>query len=83
MDTKEVIEIFANEAERLGADANDDAGIVRSLVNAHGLGFCCWLCVCCELADRSARREGFDNQSHRAFVRAKERIAARQAGAVS
>ena len=41
MDTKEIIEIFANEAERLGADANDDAGIVRSLVNAHGLGFCC------------------------------------------
>ncbi len=62
--------ILADEAERQGATPDDSAGIVRALVLAHGLEFCAWFCVCCELADRAARREGFDNQGHRAIMRA-------------
>ena len=50
----------------MGADANDERGVVRQLVLAHGLSFCAWLCVCCELADRDAQRQGFKNQSDRA-----------------
>jgi len=66
MNATEATRILADEAERMGADANDDKGIVRQLVLAHGLSFCAWFCVCCELADREARRQGFKNQSDRA-----------------
>ena len=66
MDAQEATKILADEAERQGADANDDKGIVRRLVLAHGLSFNAWLCVCCELADRDARKQGFKNQFDRA-----------------
>ena len=69
-DVNEAIQVLTDEAERLGANANDTTGVVRSLVVAHGLGFDAWLCVCCELADRSARREGYRSQSDRAYQRA-------------
>ena len=66
MDAKLATKILADEAERLGADANDDNGIVRQLVTTHGLSFCAWFCVCCELADRKAQRQGFKDQADRA-----------------
>lgn len=66
MTAQEATKILADEAERLGANANDDNGIVRQLVIAHGLEFCAWFCVCCELADRDAQRQGFKNQGDRA-----------------
>ena len=69
MTVDEAIKVLTDESERLGADGNDSAGVVRSLVTKHGLGFYAWLCVCCELADRSAQREGFKNQSDRAAQR--------------
>lgn len=61
--------LLVNEAERQGADANDENGIVRKLVLAHGLGFNAWFTVCCELADRDARQEGFKDQFERAASR--------------
>ncbi len=67
MTAEEATMILADEAEKLGADANDCKGIVRQLVVAHGLGFCAWFCVCCELADRSAQHEGYKNQIDRAL----------------
>ena len=66
MTIEQAIQLLTDEAERLGADANDEAGIVRSLVTVHGLSFNAWFVVCCELADRKARREGYKNQSDRA-----------------
>jgi hypothetical protein len=62
MDVKEAIKVLTDEAQRLQATPNDDSGIVRALVLAHGLGFNAWLCVCCELADRNAQAQGFSNQ---------------------
>lgn len=67
----DAIRLMADEAERRGENANDDGGNVRSIVTAHGLSFCAWLCVCVELANRSARREGFADQSHRAAAKVK------------
>ena len=61
------IQLMADAAEEQGADANDSTGVVRAIVTAHGLEFCAWLCVCCELADRAARREGFKDQVDRAL----------------
>ncbi len=66
MTVQEATRLLTDEAERLGADANDDQGIVRSLVTAHGLSFNAWFVVCCELADRKAQREGYRNQSDHA-----------------
>jgi hypothetical protein len=66
MTAAEATRILTDEAERLGADANDSEGIVRQLVFAHGLGFNAWFCVCCELADRKAQKQGFKNQADRA-----------------
>lgn len=63
---KEAIRLLTDQAQELGADANDSTGIVRHLVTAHGLSFEAWFCVCCELADRNAQREGFKNQVDRA-----------------
>lgn len=60
---------LTDEAEQRGADANDSNGIVRAVVAQHGLSFYAWFCVCCELADRSAQREGFKNQADRAASR--------------
>lgn len=68
MTAKEATVILADEAERQGATPDDAAGIVRALVLAHGLEFCAWFCVCCELADRAARREGYADQIDRACV---------------
>jgi hypothetical protein len=67
MTVQEAIKILADEAEKLEADANDVKGIVRQLVVAHGLGFYAWFCVCCELADRAAQREGYRDQFERAL----------------
>ena len=66
IDVKDAIRLMADEAERRGENANDDGGNVRSIVAAHGLSFNAWFCVCCEIADRSAQREGFSNQFERA-----------------
>lgn len=78
-DSKEAIAILADEAERQGADANDTNGTVRAIVTTHGLGFNAWFCVCCELADRAARRQGFKNEVDRAFMAAKQTIEAKRA----
>lgn len=59
---------LADAAEARGADCNDTAGIVRELVITHNLGFYAWFCVCCELADRAACREGYKSSGHRAAV---------------
>jgi hypothetical protein len=66
MNVTEAVRILTDEAERLGATADDNNGTVRQLVTANGLSFNAWFCVCCELADRSAQREGFKNQFDRA-----------------
>ncbi len=42
MTVQEATRVLTDEAERLGADANDDQGIVRELVTAHGLNFNAW-----------------------------------------
>jgi hypothetical protein len=67
MTAEKATKILADEAEKPGADANDCKGIVRQLVATHGLGFCAWFCICCELADRAAQREGYKNQVDRAL----------------
>ncbi len=66
MTVQEATRVLTDEAERLGADANDDQGIVRELVTAHGLNFNAWFVVCCELADRKAQKEGHKDQADRA-----------------
>lgn len=63
------IRLMADDAALNGADANDSTGYVRDLVAQNGLGFNAWLCVCCELADRSAQAEGFADQFQRAAKR--------------
>lgn len=74
MTAAEAIQILADEAERQGCDANDTTGAVRALVQSHGLGFNAWFCVCCEIADRAARRQGFKSEVDRAFTKAMERV---------
>ena len=59
--------LMADEAERLGAECNDTEGIVRGIVQRQGLSFNAWFCVCCELADREAKREGYKDKVDRAF----------------
>ena len=66
MTVQEATRLLTDEAEHLGADANDTNGIVRSLVTAHGLSFNAWFVVCCELADRKAQHQGYKNQFDRA-----------------
>jgi hypothetical protein len=66
MDTKTAIKLLTDEALKHDADANDSNGAVRQLVTAHGLGFNAWFCVCCEIADRKAQSQGYENQGHRA-----------------
>ena len=70
MNAQEAVTVLTDEAIRRGADANDDNGIVRGLIFEHELGFYAWFCVCCEIADRQARAEGFANQGERAMRRA-------------
>ncbi len=69
----EAIRIMADEAEKVGGEPNDENGVVRGIVLGHGLSFNAWFCVCCELADRSARRDGFkdsiDHAAQAAFGR--------------
>lgn len=64
----EAIRIMTDKAQELGADAADSKGIVKALVLASGLGFNCWFCVCCELADRNAQAQGFKDQFERARI---------------
>ena len=65
--TQEAIKVMADKAIELGeTTGSDDTGIVRAIVAANGLSFNAWLCVCCEIADRNAQKEGFKNQSDRA-----------------
>lgn len=71
MTVNNAIQILADEAERLQGNADDTNGVVRALVTAHGFGFEAWLCVCCEIADRNARREGYRDQFDRAAQRMK------------
>ena len=65
-DVKEAVRRLADECEKFGGTASDDDGTVRYIVEHYGQGFGAWFCVCCELADRSAQREGFKNQGDRA-----------------
>jgi hypothetical protein len=70
------VQLMTDAAIAQGADANDSTGIVRAIVIAHGLSFDAWFCVCCEIADRSARAEGFEGQAHRAAARMQKRTGA-------
>lgn len=66
----EAIEVLTNEAIRRGAEASDDNGIVRALVEEeHGLGFYAWFVICCAIADRNAQAEGYKDQGDRAAAR--------------
>ncbi len=69
----EAIQLLADEAGKRGATADDANHIVRYLVQEALPGrpaaqFSAWLCVCCELADRAAQRDGFLNQVQRALA---------------
>jgi len=77
------IEAITDEAERLGGEANDGNGIVRAVVVAALPGrervhFDVWFCVCCTLADRAARRQGYASEVERAFTLATAAVAARK-----
>ena len=65
---KQAIAMMVDRAEELGATADDASGLVRDLVEANGLGFNAWFCICVDLADRSAQREGYANQCARAWA---------------
>lgn len=69
------VQLLADYAEELGATANDEDRKVRELVSDHGLGFNAWFCVCCELADRAAKRQGYSSEVARAFSVATARLA--------
>jgi hypothetical protein len=77
---KEAIRLMTDEAEKLGADADDTQGIIRQIVTDHNLGFNAWFCVCCEIADRRARSAGFRGEAHRAYVAATKRTEEMRAG---
>ena len=73
---KEIVISLTDRAQELGADPNDDQRIIRDLITRRTnlpaeVHFPVWLCVCCELADREAQAEGYDNQVHRALAKAK------------
>lgn len=70
----QIIQILTNVVVERGATANDDNGIVRALVTQHGLGFNAWFCICCELANREARSEGFADKVDRAYALAKRLV---------
>jgi hypothetical protein len=72
---EKLIGALADSAEMRGASASDEDGVVRRLVESYGLDFLAWFCVCCELAERSARREGFKDQGERAAARMGARAA--------
>ena len=63
---KALVSRMADAAEAMGADPDDGNGAVRALVTANGLGFDAWFCVCCEIADRAARKEGYKSSADRA-----------------
>lgn len=62
-----IVTVMADEAEKSNADSNDENGVIRQIVIKHGLGFNAWFCVCCEIADRAARKEGFNNSIDKAI----------------
>lgn len=70
----DAIRLLADEAERQGSDANDSSGIVRALVGVNLPGrvdaqFSAWFCVCCELADRAARVNGYTSAVEQAWAK--------------
>lgn len=88
MTANEAIRLMTDEAERQGATANDEAQIVRAIVTTNLPGrpdaqFNAWLCICIDLADRNARRQGFTSEVHRAYAMAKSKIDARNATEVN
>lgn len=80
--TKETTKILADEAEGLGATSDDEIGVVGALVAQHGLGALAWFCVCCELADREAQREGYADALDKAVTQFDQRMAQRRLTAV-
>jgi len=72
MTAKEAIQALADEAEKRGLTADQEAevaALVRGAVSEEA-AFPAWLCVVAELADREARREGYEGQAERAMERA-------------
>ena len=65
---KQALAMMVDRAEELGATADDAGGLVRDLVEANSLGFNAWFCICVDLANRSAQREGYANQYARAWA---------------
>ena len=79
MSAKEAVSLLTDEAERQNADADDLRGIVRAIVVANvseGAWFEAWFCVCIELADRAARREGYQGAVDRAMTLARRKVGA-------
>lgn len=80
--TKEATRILADEAERLGATPGDENGMVVNLMAPHRLSTLARFCVCCELADREARREGYADALDRVIERFDRRMVQRRLVAV-
>lgn len=88
MTANEAIRLMTDEAERQGATANDESRIVRAIVTANLPGrpdaqFNAWICICIDLADRAARRQGYQSEVDRAYTAAKAKIDARKAAEVN
>jgi hypothetical protein len=67
------VQEMATLAESHEATANDENGIVRAVVarylpNRPDAQFSAWFLVCCELADREAKRAGYKNEVERAYT---------------
>jgi hypothetical protein len=87
MDARQAIEIMTEEAEKQGATPNDESGVVRAIVAANLPGrpdaqFYAWFSITCDLADRSAKREGYSSSVDRAYKIASAKIQIRNAAEV-
>ena len=83
MDAKQAVNLMADRAENLGAESNDTQGIVRAIVTENlpdrpDAQFYAWFSICCELADRAARKQGYTSEVDRAYSVAKHNVAARK-----
>lgn len=80
------IEYMADKAEKDGGDANDTNGVVRRVVEegvaGKSLGLYAWFSVCCELADRAAKRQGYKSEVDRAYSVALAKVEERKHGPV-